>query len=91
MFSPNDVESAIKAWEFEDGPDHLAKLSGWGGDEEWIVLIPQHFLGGMPPSHDGWPDLPSHVDKFVLRLTDTDQIEWHELIDGDWVAISYRG
>jgi len=84
-------QDPIKAWEYEEAPDEFAKLSGWGGDEEWVILIPDHFVGGMGVSHDGWPDLPIHVERFVLRLADTEQIEWHELIDGEWIAISYRG
>lgn len=85
------VEDAIKVWEFYDGPKDLQALSGFDGEEEWMIQVPEHFVGSMPPSHDGWPDLPIHVERFIIRGTDTSSVEWHELEDGDWIAITSRG
>lgn len=85
------LEDAVSFWEFYDAPKSYQGLSGFGGDEEWLIRIPEQFIGSLPPSHDGWPDLPSNVERLIIRTTDTTEIEWHELEDGDWVAITSRG
>ena len=85
------MTDAIKFWEFYEGPKDFQRLSGFGSDEEWMIFIPESYIGGMPPSHDGWPDLPINVERAILHVTDTVDVEWHELEDGDWVAITCRG
>lgn len=84
------LESALKWWPFHEAPKELQYLSGMGGDEEWLFYIPLEYIGSMPPSHDGWPDLPMDVERSILRIADTLSIEWHELEDGDWVAVTSR-
>lgn len=38
----------IKVWPFYDAPEEYQKLSGHGGDEDWLALLP-------PGSeHPGW-------------------------------------
>lgn len=85
------TSAAMVTWEFEDAPKEYKELSQWGGDEEWVFFVSEHVLGGLPPSHNNWPDLPINIERAVLRITDTEAVEWHELKDGDWIAISYRG
>lgn len=82
---------AIKFWEFYESPKDFQRLSGFGGDEEWMIFVPESYVGSMPPSHDGWPDLPINVERAILRVSDTVEVEWHELEDGDWIAITSRG
>lgn len=84
------VQDAIQVWEFYDGPKDLQELSEFDGDEVWMIRVPEHFIGSMPVSSDGWPDLPPNVERFVVRATDTTDIHWHELEDGDWLAITSR-
>lgn len=35
-------EKAIRIWQFEEAPEYLKVLSGNGGDEDWLALIPSH-------------------------------------------------
>lgn len=84
------LQSALKFWPFYEGPEELQELSGSGGDEEWLIYVPVDYLGTMPPSHDGWPDLSLDIEQAILRVTDTVEVEWHELEDGNWVAITSR-
>lgn len=54
---PNPVSSeaahpAIHVWAWADAPQKLKDLSGHGGDEDWVALLP---LGYWPPN--SWPPL----------------------------------
>lgn len=90
-FQHEYLESAIKFWPFYEAPEELQKLSNLDGDEKWLFYIPADYIGSMPESHDGWPDLDVDVERSILRIADTLEIQWYELEDGDWVAITSRG
>lgn len=38
----------IRVWRFYDAPEKFRKLSGHGGDEDWLALVPKDFPGGVP-------------------------------------------
>lgn len=71
MNTPNH----IRVWEFHDAPEELRELSGHGGDEDWLALIPPKLAGDyIPWIEDGpfgrccvskhvHPELPGYVVK----------------------------
>lgn len=40
---------AIQVWAFDDAPGELQKLSGHGGDEDWLALVPKAYVGRWIP------------------------------------------
>ena len=34
------MRDPIKVWSFYDAPEEYQKLSGHGGDEDWLALLP---------------------------------------------------
>ena len=40
----SDFEMPILVWPWEDAPDLLRALSEHGGDEDWLVHVPPHFV-----------------------------------------------
>ena len=42
----------IRVWRFEDAPEQFRKLSGHGGDEDWVALVPACMAG----EYIGWID-----------------------------------
>lgn len=49
---------AIKVWRFNEAPPELQALSGHGGDEDWLALVP-------PALGDAWiPWLQDYCGQF---------------------------
>jgi hypothetical protein len=70
MTTPNH----IRVWRFDDAPEELRNLSGNGGDEDWLALIPpklgDEYIGWMEEGsafgcccvHRYWhPELPGYI------------------------------
>ena len=59
---------AISVWRFKDAPKEYQALSENGGDEDWVIAIPDIYTaahGGIPWwAQDGGPLGPHCVDKF---------------------------
>jgi hypothetical protein len=32
----------VQVWAWDDAPEEYRELSGHGGDEDWVALIPEH-------------------------------------------------
>lgn len=42
-------QNCIRVWAFHDAPKDLQALSGHGGDEDWLALIPSGMVGQWIP------------------------------------------
>lgn len=76
---------AIEIWEYYDAPTDLQDAFSCDGDEEFLVKVPEHFIGGQKPDINGWPDLPWNIERIICRMSDTSHVVWSE-DDGDWFA-----
>lgn len=47
-----DAPQHIRVWAWEDAPQELRALSGHGGDEDWVALLPPKHAGRWI----GWMD-----------------------------------
>jgi hypothetical protein len=58
MMPPPD-QGVIKLWAWDDAPDKYKALSLNGGDEDWVMHIPQGFIEtwGEPDDDDTYPDI----------------------------------
>jgi hypothetical protein len=68
MFEP------VKVWAFCEAPEELQRLSGHGGDEDWLALAPPGYKG----HYLSWAE----CDHFGCA-----SVEQHELADGSVVYI----
>jgi hypothetical protein len=66
---------AITVWRFEDAPPEFRGLSGHGGDEDWLALVP----AALADDYIGWLDSGS-----AFGRCDTSE---HKLPDGSVVYI----
>ena len=73
-----DHKLPILVWPFHDAPEQLRALSEHGGDEDWLVHVPLHFVGRM--STDYGP--PTWVE--AMGACDVSR---HDLADGSIVFI----
>lgn len=73
-----DKPNAIIIWRFEDAPEHLQRLSGNGGDEDWLLLFPH----GMTEQN-----MPGDIDMMVDRLARC-AADYYTAQDGRLVAIT---
>ena len=67
--------AATVLWRWKDAPEEYKKLSGHGGDEDWVIIIPKDMAGWSP---------------FLMvgdYLTGFGWLDEHELDGGDWVVI----
>lgn len=64
----------IQVWAFHEAPEELRKLSGHGGDEDWLALVPKEYSGRWIPWLETGP----------FGACD---VEIHELPDGQTVHI----
>jgi len=67
--------AATILWCWKDAPEEYKKLSGHGGDEDWVIFIPKDMAGWSP---------------FLIMgdyLTGFGWLDSHELDSGDWVII----
>lgn len=46
------MKMAILVWKFHDAPKHLRALSGHGGDEDWLAVVPDHYAD----TYIGWAE-----------------------------------
>jgi hypothetical protein len=55
----------VQVWHFHDAPPELRALSGHGGDEDWLALIPASMVGDYFPWMEAGPfgccDVSEHV------------------------------
>jgi hypothetical protein len=42
----------IRVWRFDDAPEEFRELSGHGGDEDWLAVVP----GPLADEYIGWLD-----------------------------------
>lgn len=77
--TPEDCEKlAIRVWRFEDAPREYAELSGHGGDEDWVAVVPR----ALSDEWIGWLESGSSfgccdVSKHELRNGDVVHIGAH--------------
>lgn len=38
-------EQHITVWRFDDAPEEYRNLSTHGGDEDWVIFVPQELVG----------------------------------------------
>ena len=76
----------IQVWRFHDAPAELRALSDHGGDEDWLALIPEYFVG------EAWVDAAMsdeypHPHNMAMQEFGCSSISIHELPDGSQVRI----
>ena len=55
----------VTLWAFEEAPEEYRKLSPHGGDEDWIIFVPQTWAPILSISEDHLPDcLPFDRGRF---------------------------
>jgi len=69
------MTKSIRIWPWKSAPPQFRKLSNNGGDEDWIVYIPQEHLSDV--DHSLWLD---NIDS----CTEPQKIQ---LKNGDWIFI----
>lgn len=62
------TETMIRVWRFHEAPQEYQELSGNGGDEDWLALVPK----SMAESYISWLDDGSSfgvycIDRFTLK------------------------
>lgn len=68
------TDRAILVWHFDDAPEDFRKLSGHGGDEDWLAFVPDALKGEWIPWLDsgssfGCCDVSEHpVDGGVVHI-----------------------
>lgn len=73
----------IKIWRFEDAPQSLRELSGMGGDEDWIAVIPEHIYNEEAiRTEKGCPWWT-----WLLNMDAMQEPEVHRLDGGDYAFI----
>ncbi len=68
----------IKVWRFHEAPEEFKTLSGHGGDEDWVALIPKELAGDYYPwMESGSPFGCCDVSEHVLDNGDVVRIGAH--------------
>lgn len=70
------TDKTILVWRFEDAPEKYSKLSGHGGDEDWLAFVPNSlkdewipWLESGPSSGFGCCDVSEHpVDGGIVYI-----------------------
>lgn len=73
------MKNPIKIWPWEDAPEELKKLSGHGGDEDFVCVIPPEHL-----NHPGFEGSPPY---WLERMWDMHGPQTEILPDGTMVVI----
>ena len=67
MSHRSTIKLPIQVWVFEDAPAKYRKLSTSGGDEDWLALVPEHYMNlwigwaQNPNSSFGICDTQEHI------------------------------
>jgi len=69
------MTKSIRIWPWKSAPPQFRKLSNNGGDEDWIVYIPQEHLSDV--DHSLWLD---NIDSCA-------EPQKIQLKNGDWIFI----
>jgi hypothetical protein len=72
------MAKVYRIWEFEDAPEEYRKLSEHGGDEDFIVELPE----GITQD-----DVRYRVEMMIERLTVCDA-QWRRAENGRWIVIT---
>jgi hypothetical protein len=67
------IHKAIIVWEFHNAPEEYRRLSGHGGDEDWLAFVPDSlkdaYIGWLDYGPFGCCDVSTHpVDGGVVKI-----------------------
>jgi hypothetical protein len=67
------IHKAIIVWEFHNAPEEYQRLSGHGGDEDWLAFVPDSlkdaYIGWIDGGNFGCCDVSTHpVDGGVVKI-----------------------
>jgi hypothetical protein len=72
-YAPGNLAFAALIWPWSYAPDEYKALSGHGGDEDFVVFIPEgmydaFWVFGDYMKHFGWGDGPHKVDGGIVII-----------------------
>ena len=70
-----DAPQHIRVWAWEDAPQELRALSGHGGDEDWVALLPPKHAGRWI----GWMDSGSSFGCFDVSTHTHPELPGYEV------------
>lgn len=72
------MDKFYRIWEFYDAPGEYQKLSEHGGDEDFVVELPE----GVTPNDVRYP-----IEMMIERMTVCDA-QWRQAENGRWIVIT---
>jgi hypothetical protein len=75
------MKNCVCIWPFDAAPKELQELSGHGGDEDWLVLVPKGVFD-VGSAYHNWLDILLELNAFGCCGTSE-----HKLEDGSVVYI----